>query len=173
MLEQQVTRDSYNHVMVPTYNPISVIPVKGKGSWLWDQQGKDYIDFAGGIAVSCLGHCHPTLVRALTQQAEKVWHLSNVATNEPAIRLAEKLVQATFAESVFFCSSGAEANEAALKLARRYSIDTYNPDKTEIIAFKRGFHGRTFLRSQQVGSLHIRINLVQNRVISPTLNTII
>ncbi len=144
MLEQHVTRDSYNHVMVPTYNPISVIPVRGKGAWLWDQQGKDYVDFAGGIAVSCLGHCHPALVKALTQQAERLWHLSNVATNEPAIRLAEKLVQATFAQAVFFCSSGAEANEAALKLARRYSIEKFNEDKIEIIAFDKAFHGRTF-----------------------------
>ncbi|EJH41088.1 succinylornithine transaminase/acetylornithine aminotransferase [Vibrio cholerae HC-41A1] len=120
------------------------IPVKGFGSRIWDQQGHEYIDFAGGIAVSCLGHCHPVMVQALTTQANKLWHLSNVMTNEPALRLAKKLTQVSFAEKVFFANSGAEANEAALKLARRYAADVYGPEKSEIIAFNQGFHGRTF-----------------------------
>ncbi|EJH49564.1 succinylornithine transaminase/acetylornithine aminotransferase [Vibrio cholerae HC-43B1] len=120
------------------------IPVKGFGSRIWDQQGHEYIDFAGGIAVSCLGHCHPVMVQALTTQANKLWHLSNVMTNEPALRLAKKLIQVSFAEKVFFANSGAEANEAALKLARRYAADVYGPEKSEIIAFNQGFHGRTF-----------------------------
>lgn len=139
-----VTRDLFNEVMVPNYNPASMIPVKGLGSKIWDQTGKEYIDFAGGIAVSALGHCHPELVAALTEQGNKLWHLSNVLTNEPALRLAKKLTDATFAERVYFANSGAEANEAALKLARRYALDVYGEQKQQIIAFKQGFHGRTF-----------------------------
>jgi acetylornithine/N-succinyldiaminopimelate aminotransferase len=111
---------------------------------VWDQAGTEYIDFAGGIAVNVLGHCHPELVAALKEQGEKLWHLSNVLTNEPALRLAKKLTDATFAERVYFANSGAEANEAALKLARRYALDVYGESKNQIIAFNQGFHGRTF-----------------------------
>ncbi|PAR37208.1 aspartate aminotransferase family protein [Vibrio metoecus] len=143
-VEMSVDRGSFDEVMVPCYNPMEFIPVKGFGSRIWDQQGHEYIDFAGGIAVSCLGHCHPVMVQALTTQANKLWHLSNVMTNEPALRLAKKLTQVSFAEKVFFANSGAEANEAALKLARRYAADVYGPEKSEIIAFNQGFHGRTF-----------------------------
>jgi acetylornithine/N-succinyldiaminopimelate aminotransferase len=139
-----VTRDLFNDVMVPNYNPASIIPVKGLGSRLWDQAGTEYIDFAGGIAVNVLGHCHPELVNTLKQQGETLWHLSNVLTNEPALRLAKKLVDATFAEKIFFANSGAEANEAALKLARRFAMEQYGTQKDQIIAFKQGFHGRTF-----------------------------
>jgi acetylornithine/N-succinyldiaminopimelate aminotransferase len=139
-----VTRDLFNEVMVPNYNPAAMIPVKGVGSRVWDQAGNEYIDFAGGIAVNALGHCHPELVAALTEQGSKLWHLSNVMTNEPALRLAKKLTDATFADRVYFANSGAEANEAALKLARRYALDVYGEHKQQIIAFKQGFHGRTF-----------------------------
>jgi acetylornithine/N-succinyldiaminopimelate aminotransferase len=138
----QITRATFNEVMVPNYAPADIIPVRGEGSRLWDQQGRDYIDFACGIAVTALGHCHPKLVAALTEQAGKLWHLSNVMTNEPALRLAKKLTEATFAERVFFCNSGAEANEAAFKLARRYG-NTLAPGKNQIIAFDNAFHGRT------------------------------
>lgn len=143
-MEKQIQRSLFDEVMVPCYNPMAFIPVKGQGSRVWDQQGREYIDFAGGIAVSCLGHCHPAMVNALTEQANKLWHLSNVMTNEPALQLANKLIELSFADKVFFANSGAEANEAALKLARRYAADVYGPEKTEIIAFKQGFHGRTF-----------------------------
>ncbi|EEX38146.1 aspartate aminotransferase family protein [Vibrio metschnikovii] len=143
-MEKQIQRGLFDEVMVPCYNPMAFIPVKGQGSRVWDQQGREYIDFAGGIAVSCLGHCHPAMVNALTEQANKLWHLSNVMTNEPALQLANKLIELSFADKVFFANSGAEANEAALKLARRYAADVYGPEKTEIIAFKQGFHGRTF-----------------------------
>jgi acetylornithine/N-succinyldiaminopimelate aminotransferase len=139
-----VERGLFDDVMVPNYAPSAVIPVRGQGSRVWDQQDKEYIDFAGGIAVSALGHCHPALVGALKEQGEKIWHLSNVLTNEPALRLAKKLVDNTFAEKVYFCNSGAESNEAALKLARRWALDVHGADKTQIIAFKQGFHGRTF-----------------------------
>ncbi|CAM4183111.1 MULTISPECIES: aspartate aminotransferase family protein [Pseudoalteromonas] len=140
----QANRELFDEVMVPNYNPSAVIPVKGQGSRVWDQTGKEFIDFAGGIAVNCLGHCHPALVSALKEQGEKIWHLSNVMTNEPALRLAKKLTDATFAEKVYFANSGAEANEAALKLARRWALDKFGAEKTQIIAFNKGFHGRTF-----------------------------
>jgi succinylornithine transaminase family protein len=137
-----VTRQTFNEVMVPNYQPATIIPVRGEGVRFWDQQGREYLDFAGGIAVNVLGHAHPKLVAALTAQAGKLWHLSNVMTNEPALRLAQKLTDATFAERVFFCNSGAEANEAAFKLARRWG-NQQNPDKHEIISFNNAFHGRT------------------------------
>lgn len=140
----QVSRSLFDEVMVPNYAPSAVIPVKGSGSRVWDQNGREFIDFAGGIAVNCLGHCHPALVGALKEQADKLWHLSNVMTNEPALILAQKLVNATFAEKVYFANSGAEANEAALKLARRFAKNEFGDHKTQIIAFKQGFHGRTF-----------------------------
>lgn len=140
----QVSRSLFDEVMVPNYAPSAVIPVKGLGSRVWDQTGREFIDFAGGIAVNCLGHCHPALVSALKEQADKLWHLSNVMTNEPALILAQKLVNATFAEKVYFANSGAEANEAALKLARRFAKNEFGDHKTQIIAFKQGFHGRTF-----------------------------
>lgn len=140
----KVTRETFNDVMVPNYNPAKMIPVKGEGSRVWDQDGTEYVDFAGGIAVNCLGHCHPAMVKALTEQGNKLWHLSNVFTNEPAIRLAKKLTDATFAERVYFANSGAEANEAALKLARRWALDNHGAGKDQIVAFAKGFHGRTF-----------------------------
>ncbi len=140
----QVTRNTFNDVMVPNYAPAAMVPVRGEGSRVWDQDNKEFIDFAGGIAVNVLGHCHPALVKALNEQGNKLWHLSNVFTNEPALRLAKKLADNTFADKVYFANSGAEANEAALKLARRYALEKYGEDRSEIIAFKQGFHGRTF-----------------------------
>src|SRR3990167_7003053 len=138
-----VQRADFDQVMVPNYAPAAFIPVRGAGSRVWDQSGRELIDFAGGIAVNVLGHAHPALVKALTEQANKIWHVSNVFTNEPALRLAHKLVDATFAERVFLANSGAEANDAAFKLARRYASDVYGPEKFEIIAATNSFHGRT------------------------------
>lgn len=138
-----VNRSTFDQVILPVYAPAQFIPVKGKGSRVWDQQGTEYIDFAGGIAVTALGHCHPALVAALHQQGETLWHTSNVFTNEPALRLAQKLIAATFADRVFFANSGGEANEAAFKLARHYAIERHSPYKTKIIAFHNAFHGRT------------------------------
>ncbi|MGL4315487.1 MAG: aspartate aminotransferase family protein [Pseudomonas sp.] len=138
-----VQRADFDQVMVPNYAPAAFVPVRGQGSRVWDQSGRELLDFAGGIAVNSLGHCHPALVAALTEQANTLWHISNVFTNEPTLRLAHKLVDATFAERVFFCNSGAEANEAAFKLARRVAHDKFGPDKCEIIATTNSFHGRT------------------------------
>jgi succinylornithine aminotransferase len=140
----QVKRSDFDRVMVPNYAPVDMIPVRGKGSRLWDQQDREYVDLAGGIAVNALGHAHPSLVEALTEQAGKLWHVSNVLTNEPALRLASKLIDATFAEKVFFANSGAEANEAAFKLARRYGHDRGGEGKHRIIACTNSFHGRTY-----------------------------
>ena len=138
-----ITRENFDEWMMPVYAPAAFIPVRGEGSRLWDQQGKEYIDFAGGIAVNALGHAHPALRQALNDQAAKFWHTGNGFTNEPALRLAKKLVDSTFAERVFFCNSGAEANEAAFKLARRVAHDRFGPEKYEIIAALNSFHGRT------------------------------
>ncbi|KNC94919.1 aspartate aminotransferase family protein [Trabulsiella odontotermitis] len=142
-MSQSITRNNFDEWMMPVYAPAAFIPVRGEGSRLWDQQGKEYIDFAGGIAVNALGHAHPAMVKALTEQANKFWHTGNGYTNEPALRLAKQLIDATFAERVFFCNSGAEANEAALKLARKYAHDHYGKQKSGIVAFKNAFHGRT------------------------------
>lgn len=139
----KAVRQMFDQYMTPNYAPSDVIPVRGEGSRFWDQAGREYIDFAGGIAVTALGHAHPRLVAALEAQARKLWHLSNVMTNEPALLLAKKLCEATFADKVFFANSGAEANEAALKLARRYAFENSGADKSEIISFNQSFHGRT------------------------------
>ncbi len=138
-----VTRAMFDALMVPCYAPASFVPVRGEGSRVWDQQGRLYIDFASGVAVTALGHCHPTMIRALDEQARTLWHVSNWFTNEPALRLAQRLVDATFAERVFFCNSGAEANEAALKLARRYAHDRHGAHKVRVISTLNAFHGRT------------------------------
>ncbi|WP_410741900.1 succinylornithine/acetylornithine transaminase [Citrobacter portucalensis] len=138
-----IMRENFDEWMMPVYAPAPFIPVRGEGSRLWDQQGKEYIDFAGGIAVNALGHAHPALREALNDQASKFWHTGNGYTNEPVLRLAKKLIDATFAERIFFCNSGAEANEAALKLARKYAHDRFGSQKSGIVAFKNAFHGRT------------------------------
>ncbi len=141
--QDAVTRANFDEVILPIYAPAEFIPVRGKGSRVWDQQGKEYVDFAGGIAVTALGHCHPALVETLKTQGETLWHISNVFTNEPALRLARKLIDATFAERVVFMNSGTEANETAFKLARFYASTRHSPYKTKIIAFHNAFHGRS------------------------------
>ena len=138
-----VTRDDFNRLMVPCYAPAPFVPVRGEGSRVWDQEGRMYIDFASGVAVTSLGHCHPAIVKALDAQARTLWHMSNWFTNEPALRLARRFTEATFAERVFFCNSGAEANEAALKLARRYAHDRSGPQRIRVVSALNAFHGRT------------------------------
>ena len=135
-MSQSITRNHFDEWMMPVYAPAAFIPVRGAGSRLWDQQGKEYIDFAGGIAVNALGHAHPRLVQALTDQAGKFWHTGNGYTNEPILRLAKMLIDATFADRVFFCNSGAEANEAALKLARKYAHDRCGSEKVASSPFR-------------------------------------
>src|SRR6056297_1833150 len=165
MNKEPVSRELFDEVMVPNYAPGAIIPVRGKGSRIWDQEGREFIDLQGGIAVTCLGHSHPGLVGALHDQAEKIWHLSNVMTNEPALRLAKTLCDLTFAERVFFANSGAEANEAAFKLARRYAWEHFGKEKNEIISFKNSFHGRTLLPSALVVSQNTWKVSSQRRVV--------
>ena len=100
-----ITRASFDQYMMPNYAPVDVIPVRGKGSRLFDQAGREYVDLAGGIAVNALGHAHPKLVEALNEQGQKLWHVSNILANEPALVLAKQLTEATFADRVFFSNS--------------------------------------------------------------------
>ena len=129
-------------VFLPTYAP-NLILTRSKGAKIWDREGQEYIDFGAGISVNSLGHQDPELLLALTEQAGKIWHTTNLYLTEPAIKLAENLVDATFADRVFFCNSGAEANEAAIKLARKSSSLIHPPEKREILTFEGSFHGRT------------------------------
>ena len=130
---------------VPIYKPREVILERGLGTRVWDREGKEYVDFGAGIAVCGLGHCDPDLVAALTEQAGRLWHTSNVFYSEPPLRLAEELVNASrFAERVFLCNSGAEANEAAIKLARKWAAAQGRPpERRVIVTFRGSFHGRT------------------------------
>ena len=130
--------------MLPFYAPAVFIPEKASGSSVWDKNNMKFIDFGGGIAVNSLGHSHPKLVSALNEQSKKLWHLSNYISNEPAINLAKQLTDLTFADKVYFSNSGSEANEAAIKMARRYHHEKGN-GRDEIIAFNNSFHGRSLL----------------------------
>ena len=152
MMPIMVTRTDFNRYMMPTYNPASFIPSKAKGSLVWDKKNKKYIDFASGIAVSSLGHCHPELNKALVDQSKKMWHLSNVLMNEPAIRLAKIFCKHTFAEKVFFANSGAEAVEGAIKTARKFAYENISKKKNGIVSFSDAFHGRTMMAIALNGS---------------------
>ncbi|WP_311196986.1 acetylornithine/succinylornithine family transaminase [Rugamonas apoptosis] len=143
MTTRPVNRQTFDEVLVPTYAPSAMVPVRGAGLDLWDQNGKQYLDFTSGIAVNSLGHCHPVLVEALTKQANTLWHLGNGYTNEPVLRLALALTEATFADRAFFCNSGAESNEAALKLARKHAHTKFGAHKSRIVSCFHSFHGRT------------------------------
>ncbi|SFH03330.1 acetylornithine aminotransferase [Desulfotomaculum arcticum] len=126
-----------------TYGRIGLAPVCGKGARLWDADGKEYLDFVGGLAVNSLGHCHPAVVDAIREQAGQLMHVSNLFYIEPQAKLAELLVQNSCFNRAFFCNSGAEANEGAIKLARKYAWKKHGPGKYEIITAKQSFHGRT------------------------------
>ncbi|RJX31537.1 MAG: acetylornithine/succinylornithine family transaminase [Oxalobacter sp.] len=138
-----VTRKTFDEVLVPTYAPSEVVPVRGSGLDVWDQRGTRYLDFTAGIAVTGLGHAHPELADALCAQARTLWHVSNIYTNEPVLRLGIAMTQATFADRAFFCNSGAEANEAAFKLVRRYASTKFGAKKSRIVSCLNSFHGRT------------------------------
>ncbi|MGF6841484.1 succinylornithine aminotransferase [Paraburkholderia youngii] len=144
MTTPEISRASFDSVMAPVYAPSAMVPVRALGSRVWDEHGKEYIDLTSGIAVTALGHAHPELVDVLTKQATQLWHAGNIFTNYPVLRLATRLTEATFADLAFFANSGAEANEAALKLARRVAHDRFGPAaKNKIVAFTQSFHGRT------------------------------
>ncbi len=126
-----------------TYARQDVVFARGQGSWLYTTSGDKYLDFGSGVAVNTLGHAHPRLAEALSAQAQKLWHTSNLYRVDGQEKLAERLVELTFAERVFFCNSGAEACEGAIKIARRYQFVTGHPERWRIITFRGAFHGRT------------------------------
>ncbi len=129
--------------VAPTYARYPIVLVKGRGTRLWDMDGREYLDFVSGLAVCNLGHCHPKVVKAIQDQAQRLIHVSNFYYIEPQIQLASLLCQLSFADKVFFCNSGAEANEGAMKLARKYAKGKMEGDRYEIITMERSFHGRT------------------------------
>lgn len=129
--------------VLPTYNRAPLAFVKGEGSWLTAEDGRRYLDLGSGIAVNALGHAHPALVQALTEQAQKLWHVSNVYTIPEQERLAQLLTDRTFADTVFFTNSGTEAAELAIKMARKFHHDAGHPERTGIVAFEGAFHGRS------------------------------
>ncbi|MFQ5901435.1 MAG: aspartate aminotransferase family protein [Thermodesulfobacteriota bacterium] len=126
-----------------TYSRFPVVITKGKGCSVWDIEGKEYLDFVSGLAVCNLGHSHPDIVKAIQEQAERLIHISNLYHIEPQARFAELLCKNSFADKVFFCNSGAEANEAAIKLARKYVSDRGLQDRFQIVTMEMSFHGRT------------------------------
>jgi len=126
-----------------TYRRYPVVLTRGKGARVWDDKGREYLDFLSGIAVCNLGHCHPRVVTAIRDQARKLLHVSNFFYTEPQAELAALLTRHSFADRIFFCNSGAEANEAALKLARKYAYDHSGGKRFEIITMEYSFHGRT------------------------------
>ncbi len=132
-----------NEFIMNTYGRLPVVLVRGEGTRVWDSDGREYIDFLAGIAVCSLGHSHARVVAAIKEQAEILTHVSNIYHIEPQIRMARLLVKNSFADKVFFCNSGAEANEAAIKLARKYAHERMTGNKYEIITMKNSFHGRT------------------------------
>ena len=141
----------YEEVMMPNYAPADFIPDRALGSKVWDKNNKEYIDLGGGIAVNSLGHSNPILINELNEQASKLWHTSNYLANEPAINLAKKLTDLTFAEKVYFSNSGSEANEAAIKIARKFHHDR-GEKRDELISFENSFHGRSLLNISLGGS---------------------
>lgn len=137
--------------LMNTYNRFPIVLRKGRGMKVWSSDGKEYLDFVGGVAVNCLGHCHPKVVVAIQKQAQRLIHVSNYYHIEPQIKLAKLLVENSFADKAFFCNSGAEANEAAIKLARRYFREHVGVNKFEIITAINSFHGRTIATLSATG----------------------
>ena len=142
MKEKEIMALADENIM-NTYKRFPIVLVKGSGVKVWDVNGKEYLDFVAGIAVCNLGHSHPQIIAAVKEQLENLTHVSNLYYTEPQAQLARLLVENSFADKVFFCNSGAEANEAAIKLARKYAHENMGPDKFELITMKDSFHGRT------------------------------
>ena len=138
--------------VLPSYNRAKLSFVKGEGSWMIEADGRRFVDFASGIAVMSLGHGHPALVKALTEQASALWHTSNLYTVPQQEALAERLVENSFADTVFFCNSGTEATELAIKMARKYWADSDTPERTTILTFEGAFHGRSIAAISAAGS---------------------
>lgn len=148
--------DQAEHVIAKTYTRFPVVITKGKGCTLWDTEGRSYTDFVAGIAVCNLGHAHPRISKALATQAETLLHVSNLYYTVPQVELAAWLVKNSFADRVFFCNSGAEANEAAIKLARKYFKEKGENRRFRIISMERSFHGRTMATLSATGQDKIK-----------------
>ncbi|MBI5639065.1 MAG: acetylornithine transaminase [Nitrospirae bacterium] len=146
-----------SHYLMHTYNRFPIVLRKGRGMKVWGSDGKEYLDFVSGIAVNCLGHCHPKVVIAIQKQAQRLLHVSNYYHIEPQIKLAKILVEHSFADKVFFCNSGAEAIEAAIKLARRYFRELMGSHRFEVITALNSFHGRTMAALSATGQEKFKI----------------
>ena len=142
MIASELQENAAQYLM-NTYSRLPLTVERGQGCLLYDAEGREYLDFVAGIAVNILGHAHPDIVEAITRQARQLIHTSNLFYTEPQTLLAERLVTHSFANQVFFCNSGTEANEAAIKLARRYATKAFGPERTEILTMLNSFHGRT------------------------------
>lgn len=140
----KITRKTFDEVMFPCYTPMNMVIKKAHGSYVFDNEGNKYVDLTSGIAVNCLGHTPDGVQKVIKKTCKNLIHVSNIFCNEYTLSLAKKLTSLTGYEKVFFVNSGAEANETALKLARRVAFDDYGADKNEIISFVNSFHGRTF-----------------------------
>lgn len=155
MLTEEVQEKASRYLM-NTYTRTPLSLVRGKGSKVYDSEGREYLDCVAGIAVNILGHAHPDLITAIERQARQLIHVSNLYYSEPQVLLAQELVSHSFADKVFFCNSGAEANEAAIKLARRYATQQSGPDRHEIITFENSFHGRTLATLTATGQSKVQ-----------------
>ena len=155
-MTSQELRHKADAVMMHTYNRFPVVLVKGKGCVVWDMEGRSYRDFIAGIAVCNLGHAHPVVSEALRKQAESLWHVSNLYYTVPQTELADWLTGHSFADRVFFCNSGAEANEAAIKLCRKYFYDRGEKERYRIISMTHSFHGRTMAALSATGQDKIK-----------------
>lgn len=140
----KITRKTFDEVMFPCYNPMNMVIKKAHGSYIFDNEGNKYVDLTSGIAVNCLGHTPEGVQKVIKKTCKNLIHVSNIFCNEYTLSLAKKLTSLTGYDKVFFVNSGAEANETALKLARRVAFDDYGAEKNEIISFVNSFHGRTF-----------------------------
>jgi acetylornithine aminotransferase len=154
-MERQ-SMDRANEVIFKTYKRFPLVLTRGSGCTLWDEGGKAYTDFVAGIAVCNLGHAHPRVTEALCAQAQTLWHVSNLFYTLPQTELAEWLVRHSFADRVFFCNSGAEANEAAIKLARKYFKDAGEPERFRVVSMEQSFHGRTMATLSATGQEKIK-----------------
>jgi predicted acetylornithine/succinylornithine family transaminase len=155
-MEMKKFLDVSNRYIMNTYNRFPIVLRKGRGMKVWGSDGKEYLDFVSGVAVNILGHCHPKVVVAVQKQVQRLIHVSNYYHIEPQIKLATLLVKHSFADKVFFCNSGAEANEAAIKLARKYSKEQVHQKLFEIITTRNSFHGRTLATLTATGQEKIQ-----------------
>jgi len=157
MTNSETTKDLADKYLFPTYKRPPFALVKGEGCRVWDESGKEYLDFVGGIAVCALGHSSPIVTKALEEQSRTLVHVSNLYYTRPQAELAKLLVENSFADRVFFCNSGAEANEAAIKIARRYTREKFGPGKHTIICMHGSFHGRTMATLSATGQSKVQI----------------